>query len=404
MHPNQVLPLVLCGPMLRRVEKGHCYLWIATSRKTSKKLLVYRSGTSEVVGRSLEGEDRQLKLGANLYIDLLDAIPLGADGYSYDEFLEYSLEIDGQPFGDLKVSELLLPGFTRPSFFIPRNVNNILVGSCRKPHSSSSVKGAKEDALAYACTLLEKDSVKLNERPAMLLLLGDQIYADDVAAPLLQSLKTTSLTLIGADENIPNIGQADSIPYEARWEITYRIGFTTGNGANHLLTFGEYCAMYIAVYGGFYSPLKSYPVDMLKGISEKENDRERQRYAALTKDVLRFLDGCRQVRRLMANIPSYAIFDDHEVTDDWYLDRAARQNIEEDSAARRIVTNALCAYWAFQGWGNDPLKYDQSFLQVIQPGVLPEARTAIFGIELERRLIEFNAWHFVTPSVPPIFF
>jgi hypothetical protein len=48
------------------------------------------------------------------------------------------------------------------------------------------------------------------------------------------------------------------------------------------------------------------------------------------------------------------IFDDHDVTDDWNLTARWRHRVHASPAGRRIVANALAAYWAFQGWGNDP--------------------------------------------------
>jgi phosphodiesterase/alkaline phosphatase D-like protein len=57
---------------------------------------------------------------------------------------------------------------------------------------------------------------------------------------------------------------------------------------------------------------------------------------------------------VLANVPTYMIFDDHDVTDDWNLTARWRHRVHASPAGRRIVANALAAYWAFQGWGNDP--------------------------------------------------
>lgn len=61
-------------------------------------------------------------------------------------------------------------------------------------------------------------------------------------------------------------------------------------------------------------------------------------------------------RRALAHVPSYMIFDDHEVTDDWNADRewlavlhSARDPL---SMWPMTVTDALAAYWVYQGWGN----------------------------------------------------
>jgi hypothetical protein len=81
----------------------------------------------------------------------------------------------------LDLSELTYDKSTpHPKFFIPTDLNHLLHGSCRKPHGG----GNSPDALSYGDSLLEKleeTDAKLNERPALLLLTGNQIYADDVS-------------------------------------------------------------------------------------------------------------------------------------------------------------------------------------------------------------------------------
>lgn len=61
-------------------------------------------------------------------------------------------------------------------------------------------------------------------------------------------------------------------------------------------------------------------------------------------------------RRALAHLPNYMIFDDHEVTDDWNADAGwlacvhhARDTLGMWPAT---MTDALAAYWLYQGWGN----------------------------------------------------
>ena len=70
-----------------------------------------------------------------------------------------------------------------------------------------------------------------------------------------------------------------------------------------------------------------------------------------------FFDGLPRVRRALANVPTYMVFDDHDVTDDWNIVRAWRDQVHTTPLGRRIITDALVAYAVFQDWGNDPLKY-----------------------------------------------
>ena len=62
--------------------------------------------------------------------------------------------------------------------------------------------------------------------------------------------------------------------------------------------------------------------------------------------------GLKQVRRALANIPTYMIFDDHEVTDDWNMTREFCNEVYGTELGLRIVQNATGAYALCQHWGN----------------------------------------------------
>ena len=47
------------------------------------------------------------------------------------------------------------------------------------------------------------------------------------------------------------------------------------------------------------------------------------------------------------------VFDDHEVTDDWNLNKKWERRVKK-LGGNAVLANGLAAYWAFQGWGNDP--------------------------------------------------
>ncbi len=61
-------------------------------------------------------------------------------------------------------------------------------------------------------------------------------------------------------------------------------------------------------------------------------------------------------RRGLAHLPSYMIFDDHEVTDDWNADADWLACVHHPRDALGMwpatITDALAAYWLYQGWGN----------------------------------------------------
>ena len=60
------------------------------------------------------------------------------------------------------------------------------------------------------------------------------------------------------------------------------------------------------------------------------------------------------VRRILANVPTYMMFDDHEITDDWNLTQEWRNRVLGTNLGSTILRNGLVAYAVCQGWGNDP--------------------------------------------------
>jgi hypothetical protein len=173
--------------------------------------------------------------------------------------------------------------------------------------------------------------------------------------------------------------------------------FTEGF-ANHLLSFGEYCAMYLAVWSNAVWELdddlkpalatiddvyRVLPVTLPQiwdltacfpdreeciprtdtaGIEaylkEQREDKGRQKgFAKQIATLTAFYDSLPRVRRALANVPTYMLFDDHDVTDDWNLALAWRDRVYTAPLGRRAITSSLVAYAAFQDWGNDPLRY-----------------------------------------------
>jgi hypothetical protein len=72
-----------------------------------------------------------------------------------------------------------------------------------------------------------------------------------------------------------------------------------------------------------------------------------------------FQDGLAKVRRVLANIPTYMMFDDHDFTDDWNLNPLWYDRVYTTDLGVTSARNALAAYALFQDWGNDPIKYEK---------------------------------------------
>ena len=58
-------------------------------------------------------------------------------------------------------------------------------------------------------------------------------------------------------------------------------------------------------------------------------------------------------RKVLAHLPSFMIFDDHDVTDDWNFSRKWVEIVHDKSDLYEMwpkrITDALVAYWIYQG-------------------------------------------------------
>jgi hypothetical protein len=168
------------------------------------------------------GTTKTLRLGQMLHVALVMALPVNSnkrdndhDRFPADEILAYDIEVflDNDSRG-MRLNDLgLLTGESSiaygnqisiplPTFLLSGNDNapsTILHGSCRKLHADG------EDCLAAADELIAASVEDVNNRPKALFLTGDQIYADDVASPLIQHVTKFGIELLGWEEQIRGV-------------------------------------------------------------------------------------------------------------------------------------------------------------------------------------------------------
>jgi hypothetical protein len=194
--------------------------------------------------------------------------------------------------------------------------------------------------------------------------------------------------------------------------------FTTANAHNHLITFAEMLAMYLLAWSPVPWRLITPAVPALEASKLEQYDREASVIEA-------FVAGLPSVARLMANVPTLMIFDDHDVTDDWNLTAAWEETAYGHDFSRRIIGNALLAYLLCQGWGNDPDRMatpvdDLANLlakaetpgdgQDASPGVSTEipASASVGWLEAASqdaviaRLLRFEGWEVIVPGTPKL--
>jgi hypothetical protein len=108
-------------------------------------------------------------------------------------------------------------------------------------------------------------------------------------------------------------------------------------------------------------------------------------------------------RRVLAHLPSFMIFDDHEVTDDWNADKGWLEMVHSDKDPLRYwphtITDALCAYWMYQGWGNlSPDRWTQDSRVQILDQCRKQGRDALPEL---RRLVHDQSVMKTKPTVKP---
>jgi hypothetical protein len=149
-------------------------------------------------------------------------------------------------FADLAYAPYSLPSFCLP----PKDLNKVRLihGSCRMPHASGP------DALALLDVLIEQAASNAQDRPHQLLLMGDQIYADDVADSLLLLLTDAGDALLNTSptgvplppwtEILPGLNTpSKSLPPYWRTAPLEKAGFTSVDLRSQLMSLGEYLAM-----------------------------------------------------------------------------------------------------------------------------------------------------------------
>jgi PhoD-like phosphatase len=216
---------------------------------------------------------------------------------------------------------------------------------------------------------------------------------------------------------------ADTVafPPYTRTQLTQNQGgFSSTAAANHLVTFSEFCGAYLNYWSirswnnQMWEKIKGLKTDgkiddekveaaaqslfetsdgessflsLIQGLDtatrnlvSAEGSELRQVFAAgfagdvfakWKKNTLRtlrdelkqmsaFADTLPLVSRVLANIPTYMIFDDHEITDDWYItQRWKNQTLgAAHPLGRDIIRNGMMAYAVFQDWGNVPDEYE----------------------------------------------
>ena len=382
------LPLILAGPTLQRTEPTSVAVWVVLQQPRQVTLRIYdTSQQGRQVGQlRMQGTRSTIALGQALHGVVVTATGETGELLQWGEVYAYDLEFqdistDSAPqsnsaltlnqalcsvtFPDVTISyfEHQLPTFALP----PEDLKQLRLvhGSCRKPHGDGA------DALTTLDDLIQIAIETAQPRPHQLFLTGDQIYGDDVADPLLWVATQLGQELLGWQESLPlqfspltpTVVTPEQLPPGQRSAIaTHQAGLTAGllkkshKVTSHLLGLGEFYAIYLLAW----SPIgwiTTFPRGKDYWGRSRTNRSAAQQWDREVRDIQAFISTLWKVRRAIANVPMYCIFDDHDVSDDWYLNQAWCVRVLGKPLGRRVVQNALLAYAVFQGWGNTPAQF-----------------------------------------------
>jgi hypothetical protein len=171
------------------------------------------------------------------------------------------------------------------------------------------------------------------------------------------------------------------------------------------MSFGEFAATYLIAWNHDQWPDQFPPAEEAlphgddKGAVRERT--ERARYARQLADLERAREVLPRIRRALANVPTYMIFDDHDCTDDWNITLDWHEAVRNSPSGRRMVANSLAAFWAFQGWGNQPENFDDTFKKAVSAWLMNDRDDSS---DYESMLWDFNGWYFCAPTDPPSIF
>lgn len=398
------LPIVLAGPIVRKTNATEVNLWLTTSERLEGHTLIEWQGQSQ---QFMITDEQCIKVGHHAWVYLLQCQNI----FPINQTIHYDIVTQYGKLSTL-VPEALYANEMQFSLMIKDKADYVLHGSCRNPHFPS------KDSLVIANQQLKTQ--KTEHRAALLMMSGDQIYADDVAGPMLMAIQQVIPKLGLFEEQLPestvenctelyshqfNLYQRDKIlphytdntNFLSRWNLyKSRPIFSTSEHENHLMTFAEFFVMYLLVW----SPSLWESISLPDKLADTFSNKWQQCWQAEKKVIESFVQGLTDVQQLFAHIPTYMIFDDHDITDDWNLTIGWENAVNGHALASQVIGNGLMGYFLCQGWGNNPEQFDDDFLNRFSQLFKQYDQTQ--HTELIWKLKRFEQWHYSILTTPKV--
>ncbi|EKO3960563.1 alkaline phosphatase D family protein [Vibrio fluvialis] len=406
------LPFLLAGPIVRKSSANELVIWFATSEAPQGQLELFAPDSTAPLVSHPFADAQSYQIGERAWVCQVQI----KHHFTLETLYQYELVTQYGAVSE-RYPDLRYKGETRFSLWLSGKADHVLHGSCRNPHHFA------KDALVTADEHIAR--LPASERPDLLMMSGDQIYADHVAGPTLYAIHSVieRLGLYAETFDQSPVANSEALYQHAHCFygrdqlLPHSIGeqrffdrllprkptpiFSSTDNDNHLISLAEFFAMYLLMWSpALWQDIHFDDSDSL----QLANATHRIPADKLTewqnelKNIREFASGLGQVQRLMAHLPTYMIFDDHDVTDDWNLTVGWEQAAYSNAFSKRIIGNALISYWLFQGWGNDPDNFDTAFHQLAAAYChSPQPSTQDAWIA---HLYPFEKWHYTTDTSP----
>lgn len=325
---------VICGPIVRRVTRTTATIWLELSNDC---VVAGRAKLSEAPpGVKAAQKDwirsdvrRTVQVDEHFYVILTFEDLQPGSAYFYRFYVKVTdgqrdvmdvermkwTNVPGVDYSTWPELEATIPELFSPTFDLNRlaargglpefrtlpaagqEESRIAFGSCRKRDAGHAGKTREKGAdvlKLFGQDLRARPNSRLKDWPHFLLLIGDQIYADDIDAAVVKSAGIRSGALPSLD-----------VP-----AAMLTAGMKAGTDGFQC---GEYAHFAASLVHAFTDP---------------------------------------DVRFLFANLPVFMMFDDHDITDDWNITRGWLDQALKNPDWTIAIREGLIAYWMYQGWGN----------------------------------------------------
>lgn len=312
------------GPLVRATDATSAIIWAELSQVCTVTLSVtpYHATHAETVTVTTP----TVTVGGRHYAAPQIHGLQPATWYTYHLFIAAhypaSAAVDIENFSEIEVASLPIQSFRTATASVQHAPLRLAYGSCRK------LNKPQDDVLGtFSSWLLHSFDQREELWPHILLLIGDQIYADEPTKVMLQ-----------------------------RHPQLHR-------GAT---TFEDFALLY--EYAWTHDP---------------------------------------GIRQVLAVLPTYMIFDDHEILNNWNISPTWRARAILDGY-EQMLTDGLVAYWVYQGWGNLAQRAESThpLLRIIHDAT----ESGEDALEALRACIQLDVygksdlhWHYEIPTTPPLF-